>query len=64
MNTKSSAVMIALALALCLTGCQVASMTEMGPQSHFTYPNSNVVALGPVKATIKGPSSCTGVGIS
>lgn len=26
---------------------------EIGPESHFIYPNSNVKSLGPVKATIK-----------
>ena len=29
----------------------------MGPQTHFSYPNSNVKSLGPVKVTMKQPGS-------
>lgn len=38
-----------------LGGCTVANIGKMGPQSHFDFPNSNVVELGPVKATVSGP---------
>ena len=46
------------ALSACgLGGCAVAQYTEIGPQSHFIFPNSNVKALGPVKVKVPGRST-------
>lgn len=35
-------------------GCQVAQYCELGPQSHFDYPNRNVTAIAPVRAMVNG----------
>jgi hypothetical protein len=40
--------------ALTLGGCAMASFAQIGPQSHFDFPNSNVKALGPVKVKVPG----------
>jgi hypothetical protein len=55
---KASATILFLVL-LCLgsAGCQVAQFTKLGPQTHFDFPNSNVIRLGPVKAKVDGPGS-------
>ena len=37
-------------------GCQVAQYCELGPQSHFDYPNRNVTAIAPVRAMVNGHS--------
>ena len=42
-----------LASLFVLGGCTIASSVRLAPQSHFVHPNSNVKALGPVKATAK-----------
>jgi hypothetical protein len=39
------------------SACTVAQFHRIGPQTHFTYPNSNVKVLGPVKVQMKGPGS-------
>ena len=38
-----------VALLLFVAGCTVASGVALKPQSHFSYPNSNVVPLGRVQ---------------
>ena len=38
-----------------VAGCKVGQVTQIGPQSYFNYPNSNVTPLGPVKARVPGP---------
>ncbi len=43
-----------LVLSVALGGCAIASSVRLGPQSHFVHPNSNVTALGPVKAKANG----------
>ena len=49
-------VAIATLTLLLVAGCQVAQYSELGPQSHFDYPNSNVKAIGPVRVKINGHS--------
>lgn len=41
-------VMVSLCLALVLTGCNIAGGAFLKPQSHFDFPNSNVVPIGRV----------------
>jgi hypothetical protein len=55
---KGSATILLLVL-FCLgsAGCQAAQFTKLGPQTHFDFPNSNVIPLGPVKAKVDGPGS-------
>ena len=45
---------VAAALMATLAGCQTGQLSEMGPNSHFVFPNSNVTALGPVKVSLSG----------
>ncbi len=37
-----------------LAGCFSGQYTQIGAQSHFDYPNSNIKALGPVKVMVPG----------
>lgn len=39
-----------------LTGCLTATYVQHSPQTYFSFPNSNVIPLGPVKADAAGPS--------
>jgi len=43
----------ALSLLVLASGCAGPSLYTPLPQSHFSYPNSDVAALGPVKGTSK-----------
>ena len=45
--------LILLAPALVLSSCTVARQCEIGAQSHFVPPNSNVKPLGPVTVKVK-----------
>jgi len=60
LSSKTKVVALSMAsfvsLAVVFTGCQVAQVTQLGPQSHFAYPNSNVTPLGPAKAKVSGGS--------
>jgi hypothetical protein len=47
--------LLAMAIGL-VGGCKVGEFAEIGPQSHFNYPNSNVKAIAPVKVSMNGPS--------
>jgi hypothetical protein len=52
----SSRDILFLTIAVCfVSGCQVGQVVEIGPQSYFNYPNSNVKAIGPVKVSMAGP---------
>lgn len=42
-----------------LTGCTILSQVDIIPQSHFTYPNSNVEPLG----TVSGSASILKIGV-
>ncbi len=42
---------------LLTTGCTVGQFHRLGPQSHFSFPNSNVKDLGPVNVKLTGTSS-------
>jgi hypothetical protein len=55
-QTNIILLMLGLSMAL-VTGCQTAQYVEMGSQSKFTYPNSNVVPLAPVKVEVSGPGA-------
>ena len=46
-----------LLLVVSLSGCTVASSAWLWPQSHFDYPNSNVVPIGRVQAEVSGGMS-------
>ncbi len=53
-NSPLARTVATLFLAALTTACTAASMTRLGPQSHFVYPNSNVKQLGPVKVKKRG----------
>lgn len=55
--THISRIIGVLSLALLVSGCTVGQFHRMGPQSHFSYPNSNVKTVGPVKVELRGTSS-------
>jgi hypothetical protein len=48
---KSTNCIILLVIAMCLVfaGCSKTYVTEFSPQSHFDYPNSNIIPLGKVR---------------
>jgi hypothetical protein len=56
---RNAGLMIMCAVAFALAGCTTISgrMYELGPETHFVYPNSNVKMLGPVNYTYKSPRS-------
>jgi len=56
-SRKPLLLVVAAGLVCVLCGCQMAQLNEVGPQSHFAYPNSNVKALGPVRVTERGPTT-------
>lgn len=45
---------VTVACMFALAGCKAGQYMELGPQSHFDYPNSNVKALAPVKVKVPG----------
>ncbi len=49
-------IFIAITIGCLVPGCKMMQIAEIGPQTHFNYPNSNVKALGPVKVEADGPS--------
>src|SRR5262245_14596608 len=57
MQKRSATILLLVLFSLGSPGCQVAQFTKLGPQTHFDFPNSNVVPLGPVKAKVDGPGS-------
>ena len=50
-------ILMALVIACTIIGCKAGQIVEIGPQTHFNYPNSNVRALGPVKIEMDGPGA-------
>lgn len=54
MNYKVFFLLVVIFTVSCLVGCQTFQDISMGPQTHFDYPNSNIVPLGPVKAKTSG----------
>ncbi len=44
-----------LAVVLPSMGCAVGGGARIQPESHFVFPNSNVQAIGPVRAKLTGP---------
>lgn len=48
---------VLLLLVVSLSGCTVASSAWLWPQSHFDYPNSNIVPIGRVQAEVSGGMS-------
>ena len=50
-------ILIALAVTCTIVGCKGGQMVEIGAQTHFNYPNSNVRPLGPVRLEMDGPSA-------
>ena len=48
--------LVCIAFAITLVGCAQFKVVEIGPQSHFDFPNSNVTPLGPVKVKTAGGS--------
>lgn len=56
-NVWNPGVLIVSVMACALSGCTAGRMYEIGPETHFVYPNSNVRMLGPVSYTYKSPVS-------
>lgn len=48
---------VGVALAIATVGCTIGSATWVSPQSHFDYPNSNVIPIGRVQGEASGPVS-------
>lgn len=46
--------------AIILSGCTMGCMYEIGPETQFVYPNSNVKSLGPVSVKKRGNISLGG----
>ncbi|MCK4340683.1 MAG: hypothetical protein KAY37_03030 [Phycisphaerae bacterium] len=55
--SRLSVAMLCLSLVVLASGCTMGQYHRLEPQSHFSYPNSNVQALGPVNVKIGGSAS-------
>ena len=45
---------VLLLLVISVSGCTVGSGVSLYPQSHFDYPNSNIIPIGQVQAEVSG----------
>jgi hypothetical protein len=58
MRTANRALIVLVAAVLLAgNGCTMYQFHRLGPNSHFTYPNSNTKALGPVKVKVDGAAA-------